>query len=116
MEEKLLRDYARLIACQGGHVVKGDIVWINAGLDQPDFVTLVVEECYKAGAKSVTVYWHHDPVAKQQYKYETVGELAKVSPISDCACTWLTPAISISTGSSTVMMLTSSVFIFCKIE
>ena len=81
MEEKLLRDYARLIACQGGHVVKGDIVWINAGLDQPDFVTLVVEECYKAGAKSVTVYWHHDPVAKQQYKYETVGELAKVSPM-----------------------------------
>ena len=81
MEEKLLRDYARLIACQGGHVVKGDEVWINAGLEQPDFVTTVVEECYKAGAKSVTVYWHHDPVAKQQYKYETVGSLSKVSPI-----------------------------------
>ena len=48
MEEKLLRDYARLIACQGGHIVKGDIVWINAGLDQPDFVTYVVEECYMA--------------------------------------------------------------------
>ena len=81
MEEKLLRDYARLIACQGGHVVKGDEVWINAGLDQPDFVTYVVEECYKAGAKSVTVYWHHDPVGKLAYKYETVGSLAKVSPM-----------------------------------
>ena len=81
MEEKLLRDYARLIACQGGHVIKGDEVWINAGLEQPDFVTTVVEECYKAGAKSVTVYWHHDPVAKQQYKYETVGSLSKVSPM-----------------------------------
>ena len=81
MEEKLLRDYARLIACQGGHVVKGDIVWINAGLDQPDFVTYVVEECYKAGAKEVTVYWHHDPVAKQQYKYETVGSLSSVTPM-----------------------------------
>ena len=81
MEEKLLRDYARLIARQGGHINKGDIVWINASLDQPDFVTLVVEECYKAGAKSVTVYWHHDPVAKQQYKYETVGELSKVNPM-----------------------------------
>ena len=79
MEEKLLRDYARLIACQGGHVVKGDIVWINAGLDQPDFVTYVVEECYKAGAKEVTVYWHHDPVARQQYKYETVSSLAGVT-------------------------------------
>ena len=81
MEEKLLRDYARLIACQGGHVVKGDIVWINAGLDQPDFVTMVVEECYKAGAKDVTVYWNHDPVTKLAYKYETVSSLADVKPM-----------------------------------
>ena len=81
MEEELLRDYARLIACEGGHIVKGDEVWINAGLDQPDFVTLVVEECYKAGAKSVTVNWHHDPVQKLGYKYQTIGNLAKVSPI-----------------------------------
>ena len=81
MEEKLLRDYARLIACQGGHVLKGDEVWINAGLEQPEFVTYVVDECYKAGAKSVTVYWHHDPVTKLAYKYETVGSLSKVSPI-----------------------------------
>ena len=80
MEEKLLKDYARLIACQGGHVVKGDEVWINAALEQPEFVTYVVEECYKAGAKEVKVYWHHDPVTKLAYKYETVGMLAKVSP------------------------------------
>ena len=81
MEEKLLRDYARLIAKQGGHVVKGDIVWINAGLEQPDFVTLVVEECYKAGAKEVTVYWHHDPVARLQYINESVASLASVTPM-----------------------------------
>ena len=81
MEEKLLRDYARLIAKQGGHVVKGDEVWINAGLEQPDFVTMVVEECYKAGAKSVTVFWHHDPVSKLGYKYQTLGNLSKVSPL-----------------------------------
>lgn len=81
MEEKLLRDYARLIAVQGGHIVKGDEVWINAGLDQPEFVTLVVEECYKAGAKSVTVYWHHDPINKFGYKYESVSTLGKVSPM-----------------------------------
>ena len=81
MEEKLLRDYARLIAVQGGHIVKGDEVWINAGLDQPEFVTLVVEECYKAGAKSVTVYWHHDPISKFGYNYESVSTLGKVSPM-----------------------------------
>ena len=71
MEQKLLQDYARLIAREGGHVVKGDMVWINAGLDQPEFVTMVVEECYKAGAKDVTVYWNHDPITKLHYKYET---------------------------------------------
>ena len=81
MEQKLLRDYARLIAVEGGHVVKGDEVWINAGLEQPDFVTMVVEECYKAGAKKVTVYWHHDPVNKLAYKNEAVGSLATVSPM-----------------------------------
>ena len=81
MEEKLLRDYAKLIACQGGHVVKGDEVWINAGLEQPEFVTYVVEECYKAGAKCVTVYWNHDPVTKVRFKYETISSLATVSPM-----------------------------------
>jgi len=80
MEEKLLRDYARLIARQGGHVVKGDEVWINAALDQPDFVTMVVEECYKAGAKLVSVFWRHAPTSKLDYKYASLGTLSKVSP------------------------------------
>lgn len=82
MDLKLLRDYARLIAKTGGHVVKGDEVWIEAGLDQPDFVELVVEECYKCGAKKVDVRFSHDPLAKLHYKYMTVGELSKVSPMT----------------------------------
>ena len=80
MEEKLLRDYARLIAQKGGHVLKGEEVWITAGLDQPKFVTMVVEECYKAGAKAVEVRWYHDPVSKLAYQYCTVGTLARVAP------------------------------------
>ena len=80
MDKQLLKDYARLIAVMGGAVRKGDEVWINAGLDQPDFITLLVEECYKAGAKIVNVNWHHDPATKMSYKYATVGELGKISP------------------------------------
>ena len=80
MEEKLLRDYARLIAQKGGHVLKGEEVWITAGLDQPEFVTMVVEECYKAGAKSVEVFWTHNPVYKLDYKYCSVSTLSRVSP------------------------------------
>ena len=81
MDKKLLQDYARLIARKGANVLKGDEVWINAQLDQPDFVEMVVEECYKAGAKHVHVYWSHNPLVKHTYKYETLGELSKVDPM-----------------------------------
>ncbi len=82
MEEKLLRDYARLIAQTGGHVVKGDEVWIEAELDQPEFIYMLVEECYKCGAKNVEVRWSYDPLAKLHYKYMTLGNLSKLSPYS----------------------------------
>ena len=81
MDIKLLKDYARLIAQLGGNVQEGDEVWIEAGLDQPDFVYMVVEECYKCGAKKVDVRFSYDPLAKLHYQYMTVGELSKVSPM-----------------------------------
>lgn len=81
MDIKLLKDYARLISQLGGNVQKGDEVWIEAGLDQPDFVYMVVEECYLLGAKKVDVRFSYDPLAKLHYQYMTVGELSKVSPM-----------------------------------
>ena len=80
MKPELLRDYARLIAVMGAHVVKGDEVWIDAELDQPEFIYLLVEECYKAGAKAVEVRWNYDQLAKLHYKYMTVGNLSKIAP------------------------------------
>lgn len=82
MNKQLLKDYARLIAVSGGAVKKGDEVWIEAGLDQPEFVYMVVEECYKCGAKKVDVRFSYDPLAKLHYDYMTLGELSKVSPIT----------------------------------
>lgn len=82
MDEKLLRDYARLIAQTGGHVVKGDEVWIEAELDQPEFIYMVVEECYKCGAKNVVVRWSYDQLAKLDYKFMTLAELSKIAPYS----------------------------------
>ena len=38
--------------------------------------------------------------------------VAKSNPISEFTCTWLSPSILISTGSSTVMMFVSSLFSF----
>ena len=82
MNQQLLRDYARLIAVTGGHVVKGDEVWIEAGLDQPEFIEMLVEECYKCGAKKVDVRFSNPNLTRLDYKYMTTGELCKVSPMA----------------------------------
>lgn len=78
MEQIRLQNYARLIARIGANVQKGEEVWIRADLDQPEFVAMVVEECYKLGAKKVLVNWSYQPLGKIATKYETVAELAKV--------------------------------------
>ena len=50
MKKTTLRSYARLIARIGANVQKGQEVSITAGLDQPEFVKMLSEECYRAGA------------------------------------------------------------------
>ena len=78
MKKTILRKYARLIAEAGVNVRKGQEVFILAGLDQPDFVRMVAEECYKLGAARVAVDWDYQPLAKVDNKYcsvETLGTL-----------------------------------------
>ena len=50
MKKTVLREYARLIARCGVNVQKGQEVFIAADLDQPEFVAMVVDECYKCKA------------------------------------------------------------------
>ena len=53
MKKTVLREYAKLIVRCGANVQKGQDVMIYAGLDQPEFVKMVVEEAYKAKARKV---------------------------------------------------------------
>ncbi len=69
MNKAKLRKYAQLIAKCGVNVQKGQEVLITAELDQPEFVKLVAEECYKAGAKKVSVDWNYQPLTKLNVKY-----------------------------------------------
>ncbi len=78
MTKKRLRDYAKLITKMGVNVQKGQEVVINAEPDQPEFVALVVEECYKAGAKRVVVDWVYQPLTKLNVKYRTLKDLSRV--------------------------------------
>ena len=80
MKKSVLREYARLIVCVGANVQKGQEVLIHADLDQPEFVQMVVEECYKAKASDVTVMWDYQPLTKLHSRYKTVKNLGKVLP------------------------------------
>lgn len=78
MKKTVLREYAKLIARCGVNVQKNQTVMIFAGLDQPEFVQLLVEECYKAKAKEVIVQWDYQPLTKLKYRYESVKTLGTV--------------------------------------
>ncbi|MGI6265287.1 MAG: aminopeptidase [Acutalibacteraceae bacterium] len=78
MKQTVLRQYARLIARVGANIQKGQDVIIRCDLDQPKFVELLVDECYKAGAKKVTVDFHYQPLYKLHVRHQTVTTLARV--------------------------------------
>ena len=80
MRKSQLQKYAKLIAKTGLNVKKGQTVFIAAGLDQPAFVAMVVEECYKAGASEVYVEWSYQPVEKLSSQYRSLESLSNLKP------------------------------------
>ncbi len=78
MKKTILKQYARLLAVCGVAVKRGDPVIIQAGLDQPEFVAMCVDECYKAGASRVMVEWDYQPLAKLHVRHRTVKSLGTV--------------------------------------
>ena len=78
MKKTVLRKYAKAIVRCGLNVQKGQEVMIFAGLDQPEFVQMVVEEAYKAKAKKVIVEWNYGPLTKVHYRYQSVKTLGAV--------------------------------------
>lgn len=81
MDKKRLQKYAELVVKCGLNVQKGQEVIIRCGLDQPDFVTMCVEECYKCGAARVKVEWSYMPVSKLGYKYRSLETLSEFTAV-----------------------------------
>ena len=79
MKKTVLRDYARLIAKCGVNVQKGQEVFLHAELDQPEFVRILTEECYKLGAKKVVVDWTYQPLQKTHVRYRSLRTLSELS-------------------------------------
>lgn len=64
MKKSILKEYASLLVRKGINVQPGQEVIIFAGLDQPEFVKLCVEEAYKCKAKLVKIEWSYQPTDK----------------------------------------------------
>ncbi len=71
MDSVRLQKYAHLIAKMGANVQPGQEVFITAELDQPAFVRMVVEECYRLGAARVMVEWGDQELSLLHYQYRT---------------------------------------------
>ena len=78
MKKTILRQYARLIARVGVNIQKGQDAVIQAELDQPEFIAVLVDECYKAGARKVTVEWSYQPLQKLHVRHRSPKTLAAV--------------------------------------
>ncbi len=78
MKKTVIRKYARLIAAAGGHVQKGQEVEILASVEQPEFARMVAEECYRLGAKKVTVEFSYQPLDKLNIQKRSVSTLTHI--------------------------------------
>ena len=81
MQQERLKKYAELIVKCGLNVQEGQEVLVRCGLDQPEFITMIVEECYKRGAARVKMEWLHMPITKLNYLYRTEETLSEVTEV-----------------------------------
>ena len=80
ISEKLLQKYAELIVRTGANVQPGQIVQLVISVEQHRFAAMVIEECYRAGAKKVNVDWAFDLHSRLNFLYADEETLSRVLP------------------------------------
>jgi aminopeptidase len=66
--QEKLHKYAELAVKVGVNIQKGQTLVINASIDAAEFVRLIVNYAYEAGAKNVIVNWNDDIVTRTKYE------------------------------------------------
>ena len=79
MKKTVLRKYAKLAVKTGVNLKKGQGCIIYAEVEQYEFVRMVEEEAYRAGAKWVMLNWQDQPSAKLKYRHESQTALSEVA-------------------------------------
>ena len=62
----------------GANIQKGQTVRLFINADQYEFASVLVDECYKAGASRVDVDFSWQPITKLDYRHRTLKSLSKV--------------------------------------
>lgn len=75
MNERI-RKYAELIAKVGANIQKNQEVNIVADIEIKDFILVLTEECYKAGAKRVNIDWSCPKLTLLDVKYADINSLS----------------------------------------
>jgi len=80
MKKSILKAYADLIVKSGIALHRGQDVIIQSNVVTEDFTALVVESCYRNGAKHVVVRWYSQKEKRAALKRGKVKNLGQVLP------------------------------------
>ena len=89
MKKTLLKKYAELIVRTGVALKKGQSVLLRASVEVEEFAALVVEECYKAGAKRVVIDWTSDACTRAAIRRGNKDALATFLPFEAEKQRWI---------------------------
>ena len=78
MKKTLLENYAKLIVESGINLQSGQDVLIQANTETEDFTLLVVEECYRRGARLVRVEWMNQALDRLNYNWRSEETLKTI--------------------------------------
>ncbi|MBQ3229947.1 MAG: aminopeptidase [Clostridia bacterium] len=78
MKKSLIRKYAKLLVKKGVNIQKGQQLTIFADVEIADFVAILAEEGYRAGAGLVSVEWSSTPLSKLTYRHCSMKTLCEV--------------------------------------
>ena len=78
MKKSLQRKYAKLLIKQGVNIQKGQQLNIMTDVEAADFVAILAEEAYRAGAGNVRVDWSSTQLTKLAYRHRTVRSLCDI--------------------------------------
>lgn len=78
MKKSLKRKYAKLLVKQGVNIQKGQQLNISADVEAAEFVAMLAEEAYRAGAGEVRVDWSMTDLTKLAYRHQSVKRLCEV--------------------------------------